>query len=550
MQENQNIIANALSSNITGIFNRAEKFYSYNGRCPNLIDKFFIFGYDYLTLKKYLIDNYEEIQENLQYLGQGLGRFQLDKKPSLLVEIANNYEKKIIDTKIVKELIFPNNVYFYYKVEDNENISYKNKNSEKINKIDLSEEREGCIQSYRVTFSSNPLEGQNMKKCQNGFAYIFYRKLWEQRIIDNKKYTFYVPYTFCIISEFPFYKRFEELFRVIRKMYFQDCIYIPIEILLYKIITLTPSPINTDVILDLEKICNQKEIYKSYTKEKTNKKRTISDHKINQIKNIYNIKSGNTIDDILNLQKIYSKTLSKKQANKGDIYRNKIKFKYLSGYPLIQYNLAKVLFNTLSKGDIIKIFLFTFLESDIIFFSENIEYLTFTLNAYMNFNFPFNDAEYFYNISAISLESFKKGDNAVFTNMIGINNIFVEDYLAKNNKLNDHMIVDLDKGKILTAIEEGNDSYDKIFKLIDSICENKIKDEKVKKTKLYRAIFNLNKRLEEAYKKKDRGQNFIDFNEEPQSGSIDELNKSIQEAFYECVINLSLYCYENVLVSI
>ena len=56
------------------------------------------------------------------------------------------------------------------------------------------------------------------------------------------------------------------------------------------------------------------------------------------------------------------------------------------------------------------------------------------------------------------------------------------------------------------------------------------KDEKVKKTKLYRAIFNLNKRLEEAYKKKDRGQNFIDFNEEPQSGSIDELNKSIQEA--------------------
>ena len=40
MQENQNIIANALSSDITGIFNREEKFYSYNGRCPNLIDKF------------------------------------------------------------------------------------------------------------------------------------------------------------------------------------------------------------------------------------------------------------------------------------------------------------------------------------------------------------------------------------------------------------------------------------------------------------------------------------------------------------------------------
>ena len=173
MQENQNIIANALSSDITGIFNREEKFYSYNGRCPNLIDKFFIFGYDYLTLKKYLIDDNEEIYEKIQYIDKGLDGFQLDKKPSLLVEIANNYEKKLLDTRIVSKLIFPNNVKFYYKVEDNENIPLKKTNKEKINKIDLSEEREGCPQSYRVTFSSNPLEGQNMKKCQNGFAYIF-----------------------------------------------------------------------------------------------------------------------------------------------------------------------------------------------------------------------------------------------------------------------------------------------------------------------------------------------------------------------------------------
>ena len=30
--------------------------YPYDGRSPNLIDKFFIFGYNYLTLKKYLIE--------------------------------------------------------------------------------------------------------------------------------------------------------------------------------------------------------------------------------------------------------------------------------------------------------------------------------------------------------------------------------------------------------------------------------------------------------------------------------------------------------------
>jgi len=51
---------------------------------------------------------------------------------------------------------------------------------------------------------------------------------------------------------------------------------------------------NESVILDLENICNQKEIYKSYTKEKANKKRTISDHKINQLK-IDNDKLNNWI---------------------------------------------------------------------------------------------------------------------------------------------------------------------------------------------------------------------------------------------------------------
>ena len=41
----------------------------------------------------------------------------------------------------------------------------------------------------------------------------------------------------------------------------------------------------------------------------------------------------------------------------------------------------------------------------------------------------------------------------------------------------------------------------------------------------------------------------IEYNDEPYQGSIEQINKSIQEAFYECVINLSLYCYENVIIT-
>ena len=53
-----------------------------------------------------------------------------------------------------------------------------------------------------------------------------------------------------------------------------------------------------------------------------------------------------------------------------------IKFQSLSGYPLIQYNLPRVLLHKLSPQDVIIIFLYSFLEKSILFFSHNLEYLS------------------------------------------------------------------------------------------------------------------------------------------------------------------------------
>ena len=111
----------------------------------------------------------------------------------------------------------------------------------------------------------------------------------------------------------------------------------------------------------------------------------------------------------------------------NDPFETMVKFKYLSGYPIIQYNLAKVLFHKLSIEKIIDIFLFTFLEQNVIFFSENLEYLSLTLNSYANFNYPLNDAEYFYNIGAISLKNFQ-GDETQF----GIKNSTISNSLSRN----------------------------------------------------------------------------------------------------------------------
>ena len=83
-----------------------------------------------------------------------------------------------------------------------------------------------------------------------------------------------------------------------------------------------------------------------------------------------------------------------------------INFKFVSGYPLIQYNLSKVLFYTLNPEKVIITFLYTFLEKDVLFFSNNIEYLSVTLNAYLNLNFPLNDEKYYFIGAPISFDDF------------------------------------------------------------------------------------------------------------------------------------------------
>ena len=525
----------------------------YNGRAKNLIDKFYIFGYNYSTLKKYIFDKTPNISEKITD-PEDLNYFNLDEDPSTLIEITNNFQKELIDTQVVQNLIFPNKLKIYYRLYSNINNSCQKRLSETIknnnfNKIDFSDDNYKYPVSVRVVFSSNPIEDNNSQKNQNGFAYIFYRKLLQKKEIKNKKYIIYIPYTFCVISEFPFYKSYEKLFRRLREMYFLDSIYIPIEILLYKIIKLTPSPINNDVILDLKKMFTQDKIVHNLIDKSVNIKKSNS-HIINNIKLP---KEDKTVDDFLVVENI-------------DLLKYKIKFKILSGYPLIQYNLAKILFNTLSTEQIINVFLFTFLEANVLLFSKEIEYLTFTANAYMNLNYPHNNSHYFFNIGAISLEKFKIGGSILggeinSTSLISINNEFVEDYLGKASHLKEHVIVDLDNNDILFAKFNENDNYEKINKLIGEIYEESNDNNNIEDTNLYKAIINLKRRLNIAKSKKfvydyyvdpkkpeniDNKKGFIYFNDEPYKDSIDELNKYIQEAFYECVINLSLYFYENV----
>ena len=536
--------------------------YPYNGRALNLIDKFYIFGYNYLTLKKYLIDETPKISE-IKLDSEGFGSFKLKEEPSTLSEISHDYNKEIIDNESIKKLIYPNDLFILFSIKEKENIILRRQTlirrstiefqGDPFTKIEFSESKNECSKEYKVFFSITPMEGNTGRKCQNGFAYTFYRKFWKTQKDGDKEYSFYIPYTFCIISEYPYYRSYERLFRCISMMFAQQSTYIPIEILLYKIISLTPSPINTDVILDLDLMCNQKKIFSDLPK------RTITDKhimftpsfssnikpKINKfLSDDFDIIEEGEIPSIEMIQKI-----------KDEPYVTKIKFKYLSGYPLIQYNLAKVLFHTLSINQIINIFLFSFLEQNIIFFSEDIEYLSLTINSYMNFNYPLNDAQYFYNMGIISLESFQNDDSIFgiksFTSIIAINNKFVDDYMSKTSNIGGHIVVDLDKGDLKIAKENNeDDNNEKLNELINNILEDNADYKYLEKTYLYVMIKRLQNSLNEILKKKNTffSKEFTYFNDEPYSGSIEEINKSIQEAFYESILILSMYIYENILI--
>ena len=526
--------------------------YPYDGRSSHLIDKFYIFGYNYLTIKSNIIDEPPDIyNENIPL--KTLIPFQLKEEPSVLVEITNDYNKEIIESKLIHKRIFPNQVNFYFKIEVDENkpkrknTDPKNTNDNQFQKIDFSEERTGIPMSHRVVFSNNHLIDKNTRKCQNGFAYTFYRKFYKEKFFKNKKCTFYIPYTFCIISEFPYYQSFEHLFRCIRRMFSQDTIYIPLEIILYKIVKLTPSPINSDVILDLELMCNQEKIFNKNKNEKKDITKRLSaeiNHELNLDKD-NKTEFDNFLGDFENIEKLPI---------------NKIKFNYLSGYPLIHYNLAKVLFQTkplpksvikpkteilsLSIEKIISIFLLTFLEENLILFSANIEYLTLFLQSIIKFNYPYNDILYYSTPGAVSLEELPD-EKKSFSYLIGIHNAFVPEYETKNCDLKSHTVIDLDKGEIITT--KSDKIIIKIIELINKICSKEHCDKRLKETIIYKAIINLYTRLEKASKKKDiySKWNFIYYYDKPDKNSIDSLNKEIQQAFYDFIINMSIYFYDN-----
>ena len=607
------------------------KRYPFNGRSKYLIDKFYLIGYDYGSIHKLFIESpikdiikeQPKTELNDSDFNDLIGSKKIKKEeefksiiipktpPILLNEIASDYKKQIPSFDIIRNMIFPNGCEFFYTVENYKEESFKNLDvnipirttissvrTEIGNDGKKKNKKNKLPKSYNVIFSYNPQEGNNSKKSINGFSFVFYKRHFETKTLENKIYYFYIPYTFCIISEYPFYNSYYNLCNQLYNLIKSRKVEIPLEIIIYNIVNYTSSPLNSDVFLNLDAFNyphdylenDIKEIKEEIEFEKEEEDIIIIDN-INENENKNNnnkdkqIKEENNEKRNMDIQKItknYKKernlTLSSniRLSTYDSIFSlkakpfQKIKFEILSGYPLIQYNLVKVLLNKMNPADVIIIFFYTFLEKSIIFFSKNIELLSLTINSYHNLNFPLNDEKYyFYNVST-SYEDYMEGNSmfigTTFTNTIGINSKYKENYKNNHVRLAEHLTVDLDKGTI-NQVEDDNDINNekeerdnRLFDFFRQIFRNREMKEKEKQSILYREVKTIFEKLsyykelftkkntkekKDEYKKIVNG-NYIDYDDNEESiYSIKNTNRDIQESFYTLVNNLCIYFYQN-----
>ena len=678
------------------------KRYPFNGRSKYLIDKFFILGYRPNQIHKILFKNPQN-KKALQNLSKKLSaeeaqnmmnkyqssnnsknklKIVLEQPPILLNEISSDLKKEMPDIDLINSMLFPNKVNVYLKTDflkskfpiqrrttinvikrakssgdDSFNIKEKEDDNDELNKGTL---KILNSKQYNTIFSYNPQTGTNSKKSINGFAYIFFKEFAQKEIIDDIQFTFYVPVTFCIISEFPYFNSYYKLCKQIIQLFQFNKNEIPLEILIYNVINFSLSPINGEVSLNIEpaNLPSQKTIISSHNKtqkKKTNEKEIDiikeeeepeedydpfklyecgnNNDEENEKKNNYMISPILTpkkkmfespkVKSKAELRKSERKEINKTigfntspephKIKKSDTMQNSrftigvgqsmknpkfmsseddtdinddfklnfmnngyedIKFQSLSGYPLIQYNLSKVLLNKLSAQDVMIIFFYTFLEKDVLFFSKNLEYLSFTINSYLNLNFPLNDEKYYFFNACVSYENFINDNSpfvgATFTTILGINSEYNGDYLNKT-KLKEHLAVDLDKGVIYMNEDpndkEKNNKNKILFDYIKKICKKEIKDDK--NIILVREVRILFEKLE-SYKnnlisnetqtsssyittsnkniirinKNNNFNNFIDYDDRGQN-SIKNRNRNIQEGFYRLINYICLYFYQN-----
>ena len=487
--------------------------YPFNGQSAYLIDKFLIFAYDQKT-KEYTINNFlnYSIRDKIE---TRYGSCDFQERPNIVNEICNDYHKDLLDDELISELIFPNIPKMYYLAKNDMNLK-KEENDDIL------------TQTYQIIFSLNPQDNESSKKSYNGLGYTFYlnQEHKDPKTGELKGYMFY-PVTYCILSEFPYFMKFTNICKNVKNQLGKETDEIPIDIILYNTVKFLPSPINSGIKLNFGATC-----FSGLAKS----------HSVKDIKT-------NNID----LNRRYSNSIK-------DDGIPTIKFPQLSGYPLIDINMSFI-FNLIPPEIIIEVFIFTFLEHDIIFYSTRPEVLNMVMFIFSNLNYPFNDSIYYWHILSVSLNSFMTNSSnfvgKTCSTITGILNEYQPNVLT-TQKIREHFVLDIDNKNFFFLYSEETEDVKKTMTLHNyirtcatSLEEKNIVEKDKKKLKnnekdfddrvgLYSAIVDLQEELTRRYKKvtstnyndKVEKPSFLRTYDDEDEEDCMEANLRLQKAFF------------------
>ena len=485
--------------------------YPFSGVAPNLIDKFLVLGYEQKVIENTMLFNSGEESEILSRLKE----YCFDERPTIMNEICNDYCKDLLENDLILELIFPNLPMMYFL--DKEDANKKKEPDEDL-----------LTSTYSIIFSINPQDNSGSKKSYNGLGYVFYVQTEFKN--EQKSGTLFIPTAYVILSEFPYFYHFKELCKHIVRQMKQETDGIPLEILIYNIVKYLQSPINKSINLTF--IAPLGLPFKD---------------------------KGNNLNEILN--PLYS--ISREDNNRIP----SMFFHQLSGYPFMDINLS-FLFNLIPPEIVVEVFIFAFLEHDIIFYSSRPEILNMIMYIFSNLNYPFNDSIYYWHVLSVSQDNFMNGTSTFVgktcSTLTGILNEYDPNILT-TSKIREHFVLDIDNKNFFFLYQEETDDVKDTISLYTYIknCAQdaedstndaiKVDQETKKKNyfndgmQLYDVIKNLmdelNRRSKKVtstnYNEKKEKPSFLTLYEDESENECFEANLRLQKAFFTFIAQIS-----------
>ena len=191
------------------------------------------------------------------------------------------------------------------------------------------------------------------------------------------------------------------------------------------------------------------------------------------------------------------------------------------------------IFNLLPPDIIVEVFIFTFLEYDIIFYSSRPEILNMIIYIFANFNYPFNDSIYYWHVLSVSSDSFMSGSSPFVgktcSTLTGILDTYDPD-LPTAKKIREHFVLDIDNKIFFYTYQDETEEVKETLKLHSYIksCTSELEDcqndsciidkEKILKKKIHSndmQLFSAIKNLMEELMRRSKKVTVVNYNNIP-----------------------------------